>query len=341
MAVQTKPRLSKGKVRGIDACADERGVIRAAAMDQRGSLMREIGKRGGQATPESLTEFKTLVTKALTPHATAILLDPEYGLPALHEKSPNAGVLLAYEKSGYDADPENRMPDVLERWTVRRLVHAGADGIKVLIYYDPFDDRDVNDRKEAVIERIGAECAAADVPLFVEPLAYRKGMDEKGLEFAKKKPEAVAAYMAKFSEARFGIDILKVEVPVNMAFVQGSRANTTGQVAYTKADALRHFKEAGDAAAKPFIYLSAGVTNEVFIESLEYAAQAGADFCGVLCGRATWLEGLPVYAKEGRDAFDRWLADKGVRNIEVINETLGHAAKPWWTVYGGRDAVAG
>lgn len=340
MAVQTKPRLSKGKVRNLDACADERGVIRAAAMDQRGSLMKEIGKQGGQATPASLTEFKTAVTKALTPHASAILMDPEYGLPALMQKASNAGVLLAYEKSGYDADPDNRMPDVLERWTVRGLREAGANGIKVLIYYDPFDDPDVNLRKEAVIERIGAECAANDVPLFVEPLAYKKGVNEKGLEFAKAKPEAVKAYMATFSEPRFGIDILKVEVPVNMAYVQGSKANKTGEVAYTKSEALRHFKEASDAATKPFIYLSAGVSDEVFRESLEYAAESGARFSGVLCGRATWLEGLPIYAKQGRAAFDAWLSDRGVRNIEMLNEVLAHTAKPWWTIYGSREAVA-
>jgi len=341
MAVQTRTRVTKGKAKNIDACADDGGIIRAAAMDQRGSLMREIGKQGGGATPESLTEFKTAVTKALTPYATAILMDPEYGLPALKAKAPNAGVLLAYEKSGYDADPENRMPDVLERWTVRRLVEAGANGIKVLIYYDPFDDKDLNVRKEIVIERIGAECAANDVPLFVEPLAYKKGMDEKGLEFAKRKPEAVKKYMATFSESRFGIDILKVEVPVNMAFVQGSKANKSGEVAYTKAEALQHFKEAADAATKPFIYLSAGVSDDVFRESLEYAAEAGATFSGVLCGRATWLEGLPIYAKQGRTAFDAWLADKGVRNIQMLNEVLKHTAKPWWTIYGGRGAVAG
>lgn len=339
MAVQVKSRLSKRKVEQLDALADERGIIRAAAMDQRGSLMKEIGKQGGKGTPESLTEFKTAVTKALTPHATAILMDPEYGLPALMKKAPNAGVLLAYERSGYDADPENRMPDLLERWTVRRLVEAGANGIKVLIYYDPSDDPDVNLRKENVIERIGSECMANQVPLFVEPLAYKKGVDEKGFEFAKAKPAAVKAYMEMFSEPRFGIDVLKVEVPVNMAFVEGSKANKTGQVAYTRAEALRHFKEAADAATKPFIYLSAGVSDDVFRESLEYAAESGASFCGVLCGRATWLEGLPIYAKQGLAAFETWLADKGVRNIEMLNEVLDRAAKPWWTIYGGREAV--
>jgi tagatose 1,6-diphosphate aldolase len=146
--------------------------------------------------------------------------------------------------------------------------------------------------------------------------------------------------MTTFSEARFGIDILKVEVPVNMKFVEGSKANKGGESAYTKAEALRHFKEASEAATKPFIYLSAGVSDDVFRESLEYAAEAGANFSGVLCGRATWLEGLPIYAKQGRGALETWLADKGVRNIQMLNEVLEHTAKPWWTIYGGREAVA-
>src|SRR5438093_13685407 len=144
MAVQTRTRVTKGKAKNIDACADDGGIIRAAAMDQRGSLMREIGKPGGAATPESLTEFKTAVTKALTPYATAILMDPEYGLPALKAKAPNAGVLLAYEKSGYDAGPENRMPDVLQRWTVRRLVEAGAHGLKVRSHHSPIGETHLN-----------------------------------------------------------------------------------------------------------------------------------------------------------------------------------------------------
>ncbi|HEY8807399.1 MAG TPA: tagatose 1,6-diphosphate aldolase, partial [Candidatus Limnocylindria bacterium] len=43
----TKGKVTAGKAKGIDACADDRGVIRAAAMDQRGSLKKEIGKQGG------------------------------------------------------------------------------------------------------------------------------------------------------------------------------------------------------------------------------------------------------------------------------------------------------
>ena len=35
------------------------------------------------------------------------------------------------------------------------------------------------------------------------------------------------------------------------------------------------------------------------------AAEAGTDYSGVLCGRATWKEGIPVYAKQGREGAGR------------------------------------
>jgi tagatose 1,6-diphosphate aldolase len=338
MTIATAP-ITKGKAKGIDACADDRGVISAAAMDQRGSLKKEIAKQGGPQTDAALTEFKTLVTKVLTKHASAILMDVEYGLPAIKVRASGTGVLLAYEKTGYDANVKGRLPDLLDHWSVRRLVEAGADAVKILLYYDPFDDKDILALKHAWLERIGAECAALDVPFFLEPLAYDDDMDEKGFEFAKRKPEYVKTYMRTLSDPRYGVDVLKVEIPVNMAYVQGSKANKTGEVAYTKAEALRHFREAADATTKPFIYLSAGVNDDVFRESLEYAGESGAKFNGVLCGRATWKDGIPVYAKEGGAAFERWLEDRGVKNITMLNDVLRQAATPWWSVYGGKAAL--
>ena len=98
--------LSHGKLRHLKALSNDRGVIAAAAMDQRGSLQKSIAAAKGidkkDVTDEMLSEFKTAVTKVLTPHASAILLDPEYGLPAAKARSKNAGLLLAYEATGYD-----------------------------------------------------------------------------------------------------------------------------------------------------------------------------------------------------------------------------------------------
>ena len=334
--------MTRGKFAGINACANERGTIAAAAMDQRGSLKKAIAKargEGGTATNEDMVAFKTAVTKVLTRHASAILMDPEYGLDALKQRAPGTGVLMSYEKTGYDASVKGRMPDLLAEWSVRRLVDAGANAIKILLYINPFDDARINSVKYAFIERVGAECAAYDVPFFLEPLAYDDELgDEKGFEFAKVKPKYVAAYMEEFSKARYGVDVLKVEVPVNMKFVSGTRAYA-GQEAYSRDEALRLFKEASDAATKPFIYLSAGVTDEVFRETLELAAEAGSRFAGVLCGRATWQDGIPVYAREGVEALEGWLEDRGVKNITALNEVLAKGAKPWYSFYGGKENI--
>jgi len=341
MQQQTKTRMTRGKFNGINAVANETGVITAAAMDQRGSLKKAITKaRGSDATDNDLSQFKIQVAEVLTRYASAILLDPEYGLEAAKHRAQGTGLFLAYEKTGYDANEKGRLPDLLDDWSVERLVEAGADVIKVLLYYDPDDTQQINTIKEAFIERIGAECRAFDIPFFLEVLAYSDTVgDEKSLEFARVKPQKVKKYMHVFSQPRYGVDVLKVEVPVNMAYVEGSKVNTDGKVAYTQEEAKQAFRDAASATTIPFIYLSAGVTNEVFLETLELAEQADTPFAGVLCGRATWQDGIKVYAQGGAEALHSWLEDQGVRNIQNLNEVLAKGAKPWWDFYGGKDAI--
>jgi len=337
----TKVRMSRGKFNGINAVSDERGVIAAAAMDQRGSLRKAIAKaQGKEAADAQVIEFKVLVTEVLTPYASAILLDPEYGLEAVKHRAKGAGVFLAYEETGYDATAKGRLPDLLPEWSVRRLMEAGADVIKILLYYDPDDTQEINTIKEAFIERIGAECAAYAVPFFLEVIAYSDEIgDESSLAFARAKPDKVKKYMQEFSKPQYKVDVLKVEVPINMRYVEGSKANSDGQVAYSREEAKQYFREAAAASRVPFIYLSAGVSNEVFRETLELAAEADTPFSGVLCGRATWQEGIPVYGRGGASALRKWLEDQGVRNIQVVNEVLQKGAKPWWDFYGGKDHV--
>ncbi len=327
-------KLTAGKEAGLRAVSDARGVIAAAAMDQRGSLKKSLEKEKGVAElPDSaLIEFKELVTDVLTPYASAILLDPEYGLPAA-KKRHGKGLLLAYEKTGYDAQLAGRLPDLLDHWSVARLKEAGADCVKVLLYYTPFEKSEINDRKHAFIERIGDECRAHDIPFFLEFVGYDvHGNSEKSLGYAKKKPDIVSGSMAEFGKEKYGIDVLKVEVPVQMEFVQGTKA-FAGEAAYTRAEALEHFRDAASATHKPFIYLSAGVSNAVFSETLELAAESGTSFNGVLCGRATWKDGIAIYAKEGAKAFESWLKDQGVKNIQNVNQRL-KAAHSWFPKVG-------
>jgi len=329
--------LSEGKVRHMKALSNKNGVIAAAAMDQRGSLQKSIASAKGisndKVTPEMMTEFKTAVTKVLTPHASAILLDPEYGLPSAKARSSNAGLLLAYEESGYDNTKPGRLPDLLPHVSAKRIADWGANAVKILIYYTPFDDAQVNDIKHAFIERIGNECEAQQIPFFLEFVGYDpKGGDEKGFEFAKLKPQVVIKSMEEFSKPQYKVDVLKVEVPINANFVEGSSV-FKGEKAYTRAEALEHFRRGAQVAKKPFIYLSAGVGNAQFVESLNMAGEAGTDYSGVLCGRATWKEGIPIYAKQGVKALEDWLAGEGVKNINAVNAAV-KTAKPWYVKAG-------
>ena len=336
-------KISEGKLKGLEAVSDSKGIIRAAAMDQRGSLKKAIAKEKGvdpkEITRAMMEEFKAAVSRVLTPHASAILLDPEFGLPAAKARAKNAGLLLAYESSGYDNTRPGRIPDLLEDWTVRQLIDAGADAIKVLIYYTPFDKKEINDIKHTFVERIGSECADRDIPYFLEFVGYDPAAEDVNtLEYARKKPEIVAKSMEEFSKPQYQVDVLKVEMPINMKFTEGTKT-FKGQKAYSRKEAMDYFKKTAKVTAKPFIYLSAGVSDDEFRESLELAAECGVTFNGVLCGRATWKEGIPVYAKQGAKALENWLKDQGVKNIQALNTVLDKAAKPWHQVYGGLKKV--
>jgi tagatose 1,6-diphosphate aldolase len=59
------------------------------------------------------------------------------------------------------------------------------------------------------------------------------------------------------------------------------------------------------------------------------ATESGTDYSGVLCGRATWKEGIPVYAKDGAIALEAWLQKEGVKNINAVNDSI-RSATPWY-----------
>jgi tagatose 1,6-diphosphate aldolase len=324
--------LSRGKQNGLRALADERGVIAALAIDQRSALRKLFAKASGrdanEVPAEWMVQFKERVSELLTPYASAILLDPEYGLPAASKRSKNAGLLLAYEQSGYDKSVPGRLPRLLDDFTAGRLKDSGADAVKVLLYYSPFSDAAVNTHKQAWVTRVGGECREADLPFFLEIVSYHDQMDEKSAEFARIKPGVVTRSIEEFCKADYAVDVLKVGVPVNMNFVESANVPSS-QAAYSRSEARSHFKRASQAASLPFIYLSEGVTNETFADALTLAAEAGSDFCGVLCGRAIWQDGVPAFVRQGVPALDDWLQEHGVRNVQNVNAHLD-AARPWF-----------
>ncbi|MBP2240358.1 tagatose-1,6-bisphosphate aldolase [Cytobacillus eiseniae] len=52
----------------------------------------------------------------------------------------------------------------------------------------------------------------------------------------------------------------------------------------------------------------------------------GSTFNGVLCGRATWKDGVAQFAEDGEKAGRDWLQETGKRNIEELNKVLRETA---------------
>lgn len=327
-------KLTKGKYEALNRLSDDNGIISALAIDQRGSLKKMLSKTDMGGSPEEkIVEFKKLISEELTPYASSILLDPEYGIPASQLRDENAGLLLAYEKTGYDATEPGRLPDLLEDWSVRRLKEAGTDAVKFLLYYDVDEDEKINEFKHVYMERVGSECAAEDIPFFLEIVTYDANIEDvKGADYAKVKPYKVINAMKEFSKAEYFVDVLKVEVPVNMNYVEGF--NSANQEAvYTTAEAKAFFKEQSESTHIPFIFLSAGVSMNLFKETLKFAKRAGSTFNGVLCGRATWKDSVSIFSQDGEDQTKEWLQSKGRDNIESLNDILKETATSWTDYY--------
>lgn len=332
--------------------ADENGVIKAAAMDQRGSLVSRLssacGIEKGEVTDEMMEEFKEAVSDILTPYASAILLDPEWGLPGARARQEGTGLILSYEKSSasrkyaeiYSHSLPAKVKELMPNWTVRKSVVRGADAVKLLIYYHPDERVIYNEQKEAMVERVGAECSYNDIPFFLEFLGYGKdGGDWKNdPELARQKPDIVRRSIEEFSRDIYNVNVLKIEIPVNLKFVRGTNA-FQGEEVYDRAEALRHFANSARAANHPMIYLSASVDAPQMRESLRLANEGEVSWSGVLCGRATWQNGIKEYAENGVEGLRTLLKGGGVENITKMNQIINRGATPWYGAYGGKDAI--
>lgn len=320
--------ISSAVAKHLENLSTKDGVISALAIDQRGSLKKMLADAANKPADETtIVDFKKAVSSELTPYASSILTDPEYGLPATKVRDKNCGLLLSYEKTGYDTTEPGRMPDLIANQSGLRIKNEGGDAIKFLLYYDPDEGQEIKDKKKAFVERVGAEAKANELPFFLELLTYdSKIEDTKSAEFAKVKANKVLQAMKEFSAPQYDVTVLKVEIPFNLKFVEGFNGNN--EVVYTQEQAKDLLKQQSDITDLPFIFLSAGVTSEEFIAEIKMAEEAGADFNGVLCGRATWKPAIKPFAGESEAAGRKWLSTKGKENIENLNQAL-KGAKSW------------
>ena len=317
-------KVSHEKYENLKQLVNEEGAIAALAIDQRGSMEKMMGKANPELNNvEGIGKFKELVSSELTKYSSSILLDLIYGMKGVEARDKNAGLIMSYEQTGYDEYEEGRLPRLINFVSGLRIKEMGANAVKVLLYYDIDESEEINDIKKAWVERVGYECEALGLPYFLEIVNYdAKIYDAKGIEYSKLRPKKVIESMKVFDDPRYKVDILKVEAPVNMNFVEGYGE---GEILHTREEALKYFKDQSDATSIPFIFLSGGVSADLFKETLKFAKEAGSTFNGVLCGRATWRGAVDVFGKSAEDAKE-WLNTEGKDNIVTLNEVIKETA---------------
>ena len=210
------------------------------AFDQRGALKRLMAQyQDTEPTVAQMEELKVLVAEELTKYASSMLLDPEYGLPQ-QKHWIKSGLLLAYEKTGYDTSSTKRLPDCLDVWSAKRIKEQGADAVKFLLYYDVDSSDELNQQNKLILNVLVLNVS---LKIFLSSwkslLMMKKSQMRGSVEYAKVKPRKVIEAMKVFSDPRFNIDVLKVEVPVNVKYVEGF---ADGEVVYSKAEALTSLK---------------------------------------------------------------------------------------------------
>ena len=175
------------------------------------------------------------------------------------------------------------------------------------MYFAPDADESLNRRKLDRIAGIGQACREHDLRFLLEPLVYDPGLQPGTSAFAAAKPNLVRRATAAFADDSLCADVLKVEVPVDLDFVEGF-----GVPQMTRAEALEAMVACCNAAGgRDVVYLSAGVPFERFEASLLMAGEAGVKLAGFMCGRALWSDAVGIFGAGGEEALRAWLRDTG------------------------------
>lgn len=331
-------RLSTGKWQRLRSLTDEQGRFKMMAIDQRDSLRRALASATRQETQQvtaaDLTQAKAMVTKMLAPYATAVLTDPVYGYPqCIEHLPPRVGLLLAYEESGYEKSGptgRERRSQLIAGWSVDKAQRAGADAVKLLVYYHPDASEEVCKHQQQLVQRVGEECERADMPFLLELVSYplaEEGSDTP--EFAGKKPDLVMRSAAEFSQPFYRIDILKLEFPADLKwtkeFSRGAFDGKERPAVYSLSDVRACCRQLDEAAGLPWVILSAGVDIEEFLVQVDLATAAGGS--GFLCGRAIWKDAIDLYTDVTN--IQHWLSTQGAYNFVRAN-AHAHRALPWF-----------
>lgn len=302
--------LTPGRWLGLKTTSGANNKFSIVALDQRGAYRAMLPPNTPYSTAVAI---KCEITQAVAPPATAMLLDPDYGIKPIMEMSREVGLLMPLEAIGWKGSDTAREIFLNPDWTVEKAKRFGANGVKLLVYYHP-DSGKLASKTEELMQEICEECHAYDIPIFVEPMSYslNANIDKSSVAFAKRRPEIVIETARRFSQ--LGCDILKMEFPMDADF-------DTDELAWR--DACRALSDAVDV---PWVLLSAGVDYDTFGPQVRIACEQGAS--GFLGGRAIWKE-VTYQDEPERKMFLETVVRTRIQELCGYTEI----ARPWTDFY--------
>ena len=291
---------------GLASIARPDGTLAIVAMDQRNTLRRMLTEVARPTEPAELRAFKVDVVRALSPGASAVLLDPEFGVPAVRDAgvlAADCGMLIAAEppeRMSWEGEPRAGLEGGKTAGEVRAM---GGDAVKLLVQMRPDrphkpGDPDLVAEVVDVVRTVVEDCAAVGIPSVIETLLYSLPGEEPLTP--RRRAELITESARILSEV--GPDLLKLEYPSDAA---GCRA-------------------VGEAVTVPWAMLSAGMDFEPFLAAIANAcAEGGAS--GFIAGRVYWKEAVALDGEERRAFLSGTARSRLERSLEAM---AGHA-RPW------------
>ena len=279
-------QLSPGKLQGMKRLSDKNGIFKMTAVDQRPPIKKPIAEflKTQEAPWVEVAKFKSLLIESLQDSSSALLLDPHFAIPSSMDiLDSKKGLVVTLEDSIFSDTKGGRVSSSIDHWSVSKIKRMGADAVKVLAWYRPDADRKVLQAQQDYVQKVGEECCKYDIlflfVLLVYPLSKDKHQTKDYVEMKNKKTEHVLKSVEEFSNHKYGVDVFKLESPVNASEISNNDINA--------------FNEMGKLAGRPWVMLSAGAGKEDFKNVLELAFKAGCS--GFLAGRAIWLDAFLNY----------------------------------------------
>lgn len=272
------------------------GHITLAPFDQRGSLAKLLGvDPTSDSGKQQLSDLKVVFMQTFSPLCSAVLVDPEFGLPSTLVKDTHAALLLSLEKSSYDAENKDAMPQFYDGWGVPEIVAHNAV-VKLLIFYHP--ESHTAPQKCDLVEKIYKESKQYNVPFLLEPLLYP--VQTSSLS-------SFEAHLQMVRDFTSLCDVLKLEFPLG------------AEETFDEKLAADHCEEITKTSTVPWILLSRGMGYERFSLALHTAIKHGAN--GFAVGRAIWKEVGEFTTQEEQFTFVRTTAKERLQKLIEIVES--------------------